>query len=140
MSADNSTPSNRPFCGRILVVDDDLAGLDVICGTLAGEGFTVLVATAGDGALRAATRSHPDLVLLSAELAIGNGLEVCRVLKASPETAHIPVVLMSAEPTESARLEGFRAGAVDYVAKRPPWEETLLRIGNHAGAGSDRRR
>jgi DNA-binding response OmpR family regulator len=140
MSADNISEPSRSVRGRILVVDDDLAGLDVVCGTLAGEGFTVLVATSGDAGLRAATRSRPDLVLLSVELSSGNGLETCRLLKASPDTAAIPVILMTADPTEPARLDGLRAGAVDYLAKRPPWEETVLRISNHAGAGAARRR
>src|SRR5512132_4410173 len=75
----------------VLIVDDvpdNLSALD-------GSGYTVLVATAGEAALQRAAQARPDIVLLDAMMPGMDGFEVARRLKASPRTAHIPIIFMT---------------------------------------------
>jgi CheY-like chemotaxis protein len=118
---------------RILLVDDDPPSLDFLCEVLGSQGCTVFVATSGELALLTTARSLPDLVLLDVRLPGIDGIETCRRLKASPDTAEIPVLLISADPTDRSLQDGLRAGAVDLLPKRPPWDDVLLRIRNQLG-------
>jgi DNA-binding response OmpR family regulator len=71
-------------------------------------------ATDIDGAV---AKSRPDLILLDRLLAGTDGIEVCKRLKAAPETADIPVIFLSAKCTDADRAEGIAAGAAGYLAK-----------------------
>ena len=102
---------------RVVVVEDDLDILELITYNLEREGYEVTGATTGEDGVEAARSTKPDLVLLDLMLPGIDGLEVCRRLKADPDTAHIPVVMVSAKGEETDIVTGLELGADDYVTK-----------------------
>tara|TARA_R110001592_G_scaffold25555_3_gene96946 strand:+ start:6872 stop:8299 length:1428 start_codon:yes stop_codon:yes gene_type:complete len=116
---------------KVLVVDDIPANLDVLIGALEKAGFSVLVAKSGATAIDIATRERPDVILLDIGLPGMDGIEVCRHLKAAPETAAIPVIFLTADTSKERIVEGIQAGGVDYVTK-PFWQdEVIARLRTH---------
>ncbi|MCS6909333.1 MAG: response regulator [Anaerolineales bacterium] len=113
---------------RLLVVEDDADTLELLRMYFSEHGFDVSVAVRGPEALSAARQSLPDLVLLDINLPEMNGLEVCAALRAAPRTAHIPIIFISERDSQSDRLTGLSAGAVDYVSKPFDLEELRLRV------------
>lgn len=113
------------MAGRILVVDDVATNRIVMKVKLTAACYAVEQAENGKDALRLARETKPDLVLLDVMMPDMNGVEVCRALKADPETADIPVVLITALSDGAAKMEGLEAGADDFLCK-PVEEVTLL--------------
>ena len=102
---------------RVLLADDD-PGLRRLIGTTLGtDDFDLLQAVDGEEALRIARQQHPQLVLLDVNMPKMDGFEVCRQLKAQPETSSIKVVMLTARATEVDRARGQEAGADDYFIK-----------------------
>ncbi|WP_437872782.1 hybrid sensor histidine kinase/response regulator [Sorangium sp. So ce363] len=112
----------------VLLVDDDPASLKLLSEALAGLPLTLAVATAGDMALRQIRRELPDLVLLDAVMPGLDGFEVCRRLKAAPETRDVPVLFMTVLADTASRVRGLELGAVDYVTKPFVREELVARV------------
>lgn len=110
---------------RVLVVDDLPTNVKVLEAKLAAEYFTVITATSGAEALAAARESAPDIILLDVMMPEMDGFEVCRRLKADTETAHIPVVMVTALSDISDRVTGLEAGADDFLTK-PVHDVTLF--------------
>ncbi|MGX4643377.1 response regulator [Massilia sp. SYSU DXS3249] len=108
-----STTSNRPL---ILAVDDEASNLQLLRQILQDH-YRLLFAKDGARALELAHKEKPDLILLDVMMPGMSGYEVCAALKASPETAPIPVVFVTALNDTADELEGFEAGAVDYITK-----------------------
>ena len=104
---------------RILVVDDVAANVKLLEAKLKAEYYTVVTAMNGFDALRAAREEQPDLILLDVMMPKMDGFEVCRRLKADPETAHIPVVMVTALDQPSDRVRGLEVGADDFLTKPP---------------------
>ena len=102
---------------RILVVDDVLANVRLLEVRLKAEYFDVKTALNGADALEIAARDRVDLVLLDVMMPGMDGLEVCRRLKAQPETAHVPVVMVTALDGAEDRIKGLEAGADDFLTK-----------------------
>lgn len=119
------------FDGLIVAVDDNPINLDTLLEVLSGEHLDLAIATDGATALSIIEREQPDLVLLDVMLPDMNGFEVCRRLKANPRTADIQIVFMTALNDRDHRLQGLRAGAVDYVTKPFDGEELLARLRPH---------
>jgi two-component system, OmpR family, alkaline phosphatase synthesis response regulator PhoP len=118
-----------PAKPRVLVVEDepDIAGL--IKATLERNGaMDVEVASSGDEALKAAHERTPDLVILDLNLPVLSGLEVCRILRSRPNTAHTPVVMLTARAGESDRVTGLDIGADDYITKPFGLRELAARV------------
>jgi pilus assembly protein CpaE len=113
---------------RILVVDDDPDTLTLIGLTLHRRGFEVLKAQSGAQALNMLTHDVPDLIILDVMMPQMDGFEVCRQLKARPALAHLPVVMLTAKAQTASQLEGFRAGAVDYITKPVHPQDLVNRI------------
>jgi DNA-binding response OmpR family regulator len=114
---------------RILVVEDeqDIAGL--VKHTLEKMGgVDVEVADTGDAALRVVADCGPDLILLDLNLPVLSGLEVCRILRARPATAHIPIIMLTARTSESDRVTGLDVGADDYIVKPFSLRELTARV------------
>ncbi|MCV9939810.1 PleD family two-component system response regulator [Boseaceae bacterium BT-24-1] len=109
---------------RILVVDDIAANVKLLEAKLSAEYFDVTTATNGIDALAICERGEADLVLLDVMMPGMNGFEVCRRLKNSATTAHIPVVMVTALDQPSDRLKGLDAGADDFLTK--PIDDTAL--------------
>jgi DNA-binding response OmpR family regulator len=97
---------------RVLVVDDEPAIRSLIRTTLEREGHSVLEATDGPSGLEAARRFRPDLILLDIALPRLSGLEVCRRLKASPNTAGAAVLLLSGLPQVGDELSAGADGCL----------------------------
>jgi two-component system cell cycle response regulator len=102
---------------RILVVDDIAANLKLLEARLTAEYFDVITAATGQEALDVCARAQCDIVLLDVMMPGMDGFEVCRRLKADPQTHHIPVVIITALDQPSDRLQGLEAGADDFLTK-----------------------
>jgi diguanylate cyclase (GGDEF)-like protein len=115
---------------RILIAEDEPALRDVLRMQLELEDYEVLEAHDGRQALERASEEAPDLVLLDVMMPFMDGYAVCRHMRASFSTRHIPVVMLTARTDMSAKVHGLEGGANDYVTK--PWNrnELMLRIRN----------
>ena len=103
--------------GRILVVDDEIYTVHILDFSLGMEGYEVLTALDGEQALERLKADKPDLIVLDIMMPKVDGYEVCRTIKSSPETQHIPVILLSAKGRNVDQKMGFDVGADDYITK-----------------------
>lgn len=117
--------------GTVLVVDDALDTLRMLCDALADEGYTVLVARDGQEALRRLERIQPDAILLDAVMPGLSGFDTCRRIKAQAALSSIPVIFMTGLSETSDIVAGFESGGVDYVVKPVRIEEVLVRLATH---------
>jgi putative two-component system response regulator len=115
----------------ILVVDDTPASLKLLTDIMKAEGYEVRSAISGELALHAAISHAPDLVLLDIRMPEMDGFEVCRRLKAAPETSDVPVIFVSAASDTDEKVQGFELGAVDYVTKPYQRNELIARVRTH---------
>jgi len=115
----------------ILLVDDTPVNLQVLVRTLQAGGHRILAATNGRAALDIAMRARPDLVLLDVMMPDMDGFEVCRALKAHPETRETVVIFLSALDEVADKVSGLSIGAADYITKPIQAEEVLARVANH---------
>lgn len=102
---------------KILVVEDDRDIRELIAFTLRFAGLEVETASSGTEGLERARAFQPDLILLDVRMPKMTGFEVCERLKQDGQTAHIPVVFLSARGQEAEIREGMSLGAVDYILK-----------------------
>ena len=112
----------------ILVVEDEDALATLLQYNLDKEGYQVAVATDGEEALVLASERQPDLVLLDWMLPKVSGIEVCRRLRARPETRNVPILMLTARGEESDRVRGLDTGADDYLIKPFSMTELSARI------------
>jgi putative nucleotidyltransferase with HDIG domain len=112
----------------ILVVDDDRRVIDLLQISLAQNGYRVNTALTGEDGLDSVRRETPDLIILDLRLPKKTGFEVCAALKSSKETAHIPVIMVSASAEVDARLQGLMHGADDYLTKPFSPKELLIKV------------
>ncbi|MCQ8116434.1 EAL domain-containing protein [Methylomonas rosea] len=117
--------------GKILVVDDTSASLKLLSDLLKAEGYEVRSAINGELAVNFATANPPDLVLLDILMPGMGGFEVCRRLKAHPDTRNVPIIFISALSEPDEKVQGFELGAVDFVTKPYQREELLARVRTH---------
>ena len=104
--------------GKILLVDDDRKMLDVMRRYLENHDFSVIFTDNGSEALMMARDSRPDLVVADVELPGLDGFALCKALKGSPATAHVPVIIISGGRTEDEDIvAGYDKGADDYLTK-----------------------
>ncbi|MFA4985961.1 MAG: response regulator [Candidatus Brocadiia bacterium] len=115
----------------ILAVDDTSESLSLLARLLGAAGYEVRPADSGELALAAVAAAPPDLILLDIRMRGIDGLEVCRRLKASAVTRHIPIILLSASTEIKERVEGLRVGAADFISKPFHSEELLMRVKMH---------
>ena len=103
--------------GHLLVVEDEQDLQDLLKYNLSREGYNVVTTDSGEQALKLVRKSPPALVVLDLMLPGIDGLEVCRTLKSDPETAHVPIVMLTAKGEEADVVIGLEMGADDYVTK-----------------------
>ena len=113
---------------KVLVVDDTPANVKLLVDVLTAKGYTALAATNGEDALAMIAREPPDLVLLDIMMPGLSGYDVCRRIRANPETALLPVVLCTSLDPQQERINGIEAGADDFVAKPINRPELLARV------------
>ncbi|MCP4042383.1 MAG: response regulator, partial [Gammaproteobacteria bacterium] len=116
---------------EILVVDDTLASLKLLTEILGGAGYRVRSATDGELALRSLQVRTTGLILLDIKLPSIDGVEVCRRIKANPNTQDIPVIFISALTETRAIANALEAGGVDYITKPFEPAEVLARVNIH---------
>jgi len=122
---------DRANSNIVLIVDDVPDNLSVLHDALDESGYTVLVATGGEAALQRASQALPDIVLLDAMMPGMDGFEVAKRLKASSQTAHIPIIFMTGLTETEHLVAALEAGGVDYVTKPIKPKEVLARMGVH---------
>lgn len=113
---------------RILVAEDDRDIADLIAHYLQKSGWSPHVVAAGDAALAYARQQHVDVAILDVMLPGLSGLDVCRALRASEETAELPIIMVTARTEEQDRIAGLDIGADDYIAKPFSPNELVARV------------
>jgi PleD family two-component response regulator len=116
--------------GRILVVEDDFDISNMLRIYLNGQGYTVEVAPKGGEALSATKKQLPNLIVLDINLPDMSGYDVCRELRTTTRTSHIPIIFLTQKDERSDKLIGLELGADDYITKPFDIEELKLRIQN----------
>ena len=115
--------------GPILIVDDEEDLRNLVDINLRREGFETLQAADGATAISLARSERPALIILDMMLPDLSGTEVCRRLRAEPETRLVPIIFLSARGEEIDRVVGFEVGADDYVVKAHlSTRELVLRV------------
>ncbi|MGK0358054.1 MAG: EAL domain-containing protein (putative c-di-GMP-specific phosphodiesterase class I) [Bradymonadia bacterium] len=128
-----TTSGARPaVSARVLLVDDDARTLRAMTAQLRGQGNIVRSVSSGLDALAVARDWAPDVVLLDVMMPGIDGFEVCRRLRADPEISECRVFFVTALDGREHRLEGFAAGADDFLTKPLDREEILTRIASIA--------
>ena len=112
---------------RILVVEDDPDIAELVEHHLSRAGFSTSVVGTGTDAL-AQIRRRPDLVVLDLMLPGLSGLEICRMMRSDPQTASVPIIMLTARAEEEARVQGLELGADDYVTKPFSPRELVARL------------
>src|SRR6478735_10585976 len=102
---------------RILVVEDEEALATLLRYNLDAEGYEVETVARGDDAELRLKERTPDLVILDWMLPGVSGIELCRRLRARPDTRQLPIVMLTARGEESERIRGLATGADDYIVK-----------------------
>ena len=128
MTTNAATADRR---ARVLIVDDLPANLGVLLTCLDEAGYEVLVATGGDKALARLDQMQPDLILLDVNMPGIDGYETCQRLKANPLWSGVPVLFLTALGDPVDKMQGFSAGAVDYITKPLHPGEVLARVRAH---------
>lgn len=100
-----------------LVVEDSPTQSIHMQSLLESHGLRCMIATNGQTGLYLAQSVVPDVVILDLEMPKMNGFEVCQQLKASPQTAHIPVILMTRHDESDAVVQGLQLGAIEFIPK-----------------------
>ncbi len=116
---------------NILVVDDTPENLSVLRQLLTEQGYLVRPAVSGEIALNAVKSQIPDLILLDILMPKMDGYEVCNILKSNEQTAHIPIIFISALTETEGILKAFQVGGVDYITKPFKTEEVMARVHTH---------
>ncbi len=115
----------------ILIVDDDQAQVEVLSNRLQKQGFTTVLAYEGRTGLRKAREHRPDLVLLDLRLPDLDGFTVCEELVDSPETCHIPIIIVSGSDRADV-VRTSRAAGCEFFVRKPYDPNVLLTLIEHA--------
>jgi two-component system phosphate regulon response regulator PhoB len=113
---------------HVLVVDDEAAQRELLVYNLEASGFRTSSASDGEAALLCVAEDPPDVIILDWMMPLLSGIEVCRQLKIRPETAEIPVIILSARSEDFDKVRGLETGADDYVVKPYSVTELMARV------------
>lgn len=113
---------------RILIIEDDRSTARLTEYTLQQAGYEVDVASDGFEGLRRALAEHPDLIILDIMLPGLDGYEVCHRVRQKPETANLPILMISAKARQDDKDIGLRVGADEYLTKPVDPSEILARV------------
>lgn len=116
--------------GRILVVEDDYDISNMLRIYFSGQGYDVQVAPRGNEALSLTRKQLPQLIVLDIMLPDMNGYDVCRELRSTTRTSHIPIIFLTQKDERSDKIAGLELGADDYITKPFDIEELKLRVKN----------
>jgi diguanylate cyclase (GGDEF)-like protein/putative nucleotidyltransferase with HDIG domain len=120
--------NNKVKDAEIIVIDDSAVGLQMLARILGDKGFQVRQANSGEAAFALIKTKIPDLILLDMHMPELDGFEVCRRLKAEPDTQDIPVIFLATSEEEKHKVLVFEAGGVDFITKPYQPEEVFARV------------
>ena len=123
--------SSKIEAPKLLLIDDSIIDLKVLLDMLHDRAFNLHIAFDGRDGIEKAELLLPDLILLDVTLPQLDGFAGCRLLKSSARTRRIPVIFLTASTDINHRIEGFTAGAVDYITKPFHPEEVIARVQVH---------
>lgn len=112
---------------KILVADDSRNIIELLKYNFEKKGYGVIEAYDGEQTINKALSEKPDIIILDINMPLKDGFEVCRVLRNTPQTLNIPIIILSGRSKEFDRLTGFSFGADDYVVKPFKVEELIER-------------
>jgi diguanylate cyclase (GGDEF)-like protein len=131
----------HPQRGRVFVVDHDRTSRSSLRLRLEGEGFEVVTASSAHECLDSAATERPDVILMDIDLVGMDGIEACRRLKQSPQSATLPVLFLSrVDPSEELIIEALRAGGNDFVSKATPLPMLAARLDSQVAIGRSQQR
>ena len=113
---------------KILIVDDDTGLTQLLQLVFESRGFWVTTAYDGEQALQSLEKELPEVIVLDLMMPGVGGLEVCKQVREDPRTAHIPIIVLSAMPNESAHQDAMDAGATEYLIKPIRPSDLIKRI------------
>ena len=113
---------------KIALIEDDADLFSLLKYNLEKEGFSMVGAQTGKGAIDLCRRERPDLVLLDIMLPDSDGLDICKGIRSHPELSHIPVIFLTARASETDRIVGLELGANDYIVKPFFIRELIARV------------
>jgi signal transduction histidine kinase len=113
---------------KILLVDDDIDTVELLTKRLRAEGYYTSEAYDGEQALQQVKEYQPDLILLDIMMPKIDGYEVCRRLKGSEDTKHIPIIMLTAKGQIPDKVRGLGIGADDYITKPFDYRELSQRV------------
>lgn len=113
---------------RILIVDDEEDLIKLIKNILERANYSVLYEYGSEAALQRVTSNPPDLIILDLNLPGIGGMELCRIIKNTPSTKHIPIIILSMKSTTEDKIAGLKYGADDYMTKPFNSGELLARV------------
>jgi PleD family two-component response regulator len=116
--------------GRILVVEDDFDISNMLRIYFSGQQYEVQIAPRGSDALQMTRKQLPNLIILDIMLPDMNGYDVCRELRTTTRTSHIPIIFLTQKDERSDKIAGLELGADDYITKPFDIEELKLRVKN----------
>lgn len=116
---------------KVLVIDDVTKNLQLVGETLNSDSIEVIVSANGENGYLLAKKHHPDLILLDVMMPNISGIEICKRLKEDLELKDIPVIFLTAKTDTTDIVEGFEAGAVDYITKPFVQKELISRVSLH---------
>jgi phosphate regulon transcriptional regulator PhoB len=113
---------------KILIVDDEQDIADLVSYNLEKEGYATIKAYDGGDVLKTVKTQKPDLVILDLMLPHMNGLDICRAIRANPETVNLPIIMLTAKADEVDKIIGLEIGADDYMTKPFSVKELIARV------------
>src|SRR5438128_12645690 len=116
------------MASKVLIVEDEQGVVHLLRARLEREGFQVIAAYDGQAGLRAVTEARPDLLILDLTLPGLDGFEICRRIRRQPETARLPILVLSGRTEEVDKVVLLELGADDYVTKPFSPKELVARV------------
>jgi phosphate regulon transcriptional regulator PhoB len=116
------------FMVKILIVDDEPDIVELLSYNLEKEKFSIVKAYDGEAALGLVRSEKPDLMILDLMLPKMNGLDVCKAVRRNPETANLPIIMLTAKGEEIDKIIGLEIGADDYITKPFSVKELIARV------------
>jgi two-component system phosphate regulon response regulator PhoB len=113
---------------KVLIVEDEDSLVTLLSYNLQAEGYAVVHTASGGDAMMVVNEERPDIVILDWMLPGLSGIEICRQIRARPETKGLPVIMLTARGEEGDRIRGLQTGADDYVVKPFSVSELVARV------------
>lgn len=115
---------------KILIVDDEESNLKLLAKWLIPLDYDIELAVNGAEAVQQARESRPDLIILDIMMPVMDGYEACRIIKATPETRNIPIIIVTALNDRDSKLKGLSVSANDFLSKPIDQAELTIRVKN----------